>query len=170
MAWDEWEQLKAAAAERQSTRMRLNQLEPGGGSPGRGPSAYGDLKVPNASLTKISKSAHDLYNGLWDKARVATAPSDSAASSLSKQGFALGGGLHYISTRWDEQLRSLMDACAQISNHLQVTKQRHGSDDGYIARQMSSIDVLDMYFDERSGQPGEKNAVYGEKPEKGKKE
>ncbi|MEW2297000.1 hypothetical protein ABZ719_30600 [Streptomyces sp. NPDC006743] len=26
MAWDEWEQLKAAAAERRSTRMQLNQL------------------------------------------------------------------------------------------------------------------------------------------------
>ncbi|CAM5452608.1 hypothetical protein SGLAM104S_10621 [Streptomyces glaucescens] len=92
MAWDEWEQLKSQAAERQSTQMQLNQLDPGDGSPGIAgkPSKYGDLKVPNASLTKISKSAHTLYNELWDKARVAVPSTDSAAGDLSKQGFALG--------------------------------------------------------------------------------
>ncbi|WP_256104069.1 hypothetical protein [Streptomyces sp. ODS05-4] len=37
MAWDEWEQLKAAAAERSSVSTRINQLEPGsGGAPGTG--------------------------------------------------------------------------------------------------------------------------------------
>ncbi|MFH8934694.1 hypothetical protein [Streptomyces griseosporeus] len=169
MAWDEWEQLKAQAAERQPTHMRLNQLDPGDGSPSSArPSTYGDLKVPNASLTKISASAHDLYNQLWDKARIATAPSDKAASNLSQQGFALGGGLQTIATRWEEQLKSLMDACAQISNHLQVSKKIHAGDDHYIERQMSSIDVLDMYFDERVGAPGEKNTVYGPKPDKKK--
>lgn len=39
MAWDEWEQLKSEAAERGSTRMRLNQLAPDGGGGGGG----GDL-------------------------------------------------------------------------------------------------------------------------------
>src|SRR5690606_19118179 len=35
MAWDEWEQLKAAAAERSTGQMQLNQLpaESGGGKP-----------------------------------------------------------------------------------------------------------------------------------------
>ncbi|MFJ5264640.1 hypothetical protein ACIQAC_29700 [Streptomyces sp. NPDC088387] len=157
MAWDEWEQLKAEAAERQSTQMRLNQLDPGDNSP----SYYGDLKVANASLTKISKSAHDLYNALWDKARVAIPSSDSAAGDLSKQGFALGGGLQHVSNRWDQQLKSLMDACAQITNHLQVTKNVHAGDEGYIVRQMSSIDALDSGFDERVGQPGKDNPIYG---------
>lgn len=31
MAWDEWEQLKANAADQRSTGMQLNQLDPGGG-------------------------------------------------------------------------------------------------------------------------------------------
>ncbi|HZF92472.1 hypothetical protein [Streptomyces sp.] len=171
MAWDEWEQLKTQAAERQSTQMQLNQLDPGDGSPGTagGPSKYGDLKVPNASLTKISKSAHTLYNELWDKARIAVPSSDSAASDLSKQGFALGAGLQHVSTRWEQQLKSLMDACAQITNHLQRTKTIHAGDDGYIMRQMSSIELLDTGFDERVGQPGEKNdKIYGEKDEKKK--
>ncbi|MER6344197.1 hypothetical protein ACWC10_07310 [Streptomyces sp. NPDC001595] len=170
MAWDEWEQLKTQAAERQSTQMQLNQLDPGDGSPGHagGPSSFGDLKVANASLTKISKSAHSLYNALWDKARVAVPTSDSAAADLSKQGFALGAGLQHVSNRWEEQLKSLMDACAQITNHLQVTKKIHSGDDNYIVRQMSSIAALDSGFDERVGAPGEKNPVYGEKSDKKK--
>ncbi|MBZ9638497.1 hypothetical protein [Streptomyces sp. PSKA30] len=172
MAWDEWEQLKAQVAERQSTQMQLNQLDPGDGSPGiaGGPTHYGRLEVPNASLTKISKSAHTLYNALWDKARVAVPTSDSAAGDLSKQGFALGAGLQHVSNRWEEQLKSLMDACAQITNHLQVSKKIHGAGENYIVRQMSSIATLDAGFDERVGQPGEKNPIYGEKSEKKKDE
>ncbi|MET9392340.1 hypothetical protein ABZY20_18405 [Streptomyces sp. NPDC006624] len=172
MAWDEWEQLKTEAGERQSAQMQLNQLDPGDGSPGTagGRSSYGDLKVANASLTKISKSAHSLYNALWDKARVSVPSSDSAASDLSKQGFALGAGLQHVSNRWEEQLRSLMDACAQITNHLQVTKKIHAGDDNFIVRQMSSIDTLDAGFDERVGQPGEKNRIYGEKKDEKKKD
>ncbi|MFE4666382.1 hypothetical protein ACFRI7_26750 [Streptomyces sp. NPDC056716] len=160
MAWDEWEQLKAEAAERQSTGMQLNQLDAGDGSTGA-PSRAGDLKVANASLTDISGSAHTLYNQLWDKARVAVPSSDKAAGNLTTQGFALGDGLQHVSNRWEEQLRSLMDACAQITNHLQVTRNIHAGDENYIVRQMSSIATLDAGFDERVGQPGEANPVYG---------
>ncbi|MEV3861145.1 hypothetical protein AB0J38_43415 [Streptomyces sp. NPDC050095] len=166
MAWDEWEQLKADAAGRQSTHMQLNQLDPGdGGGSAALPGSTGDLKVTDADLNKIGSSAHTLYNQLWDKARVSIPSSDTAAGDLSGQGFALGGGLKHVSNRWDEQLKSLMDACAQISNHMQVTKKVHAGDDHYIQRQMSSIDALDAGFDERVGKPGEKNPVY-EEPKK----
>lgn len=172
MAWDEWEQLKADALQRQqsSPRMQLNQADGGGGfgSPGR-PGSYGDLKVSNDGLTKIGKAAFELYNQLWDKARISVPSSDSAAADLSKQGFALGAGLKHVSNRWDEQLKSLLDACAHISNHMRVTKKLHDGDDGYIQRQMSSIAVLDAGFDERVGAPGEKNSIYG-KPSKKKEE
>ncbi|MBY8868984.1 hypothetical protein [Streptomyces sennicomposti] len=168
MAWDEWEQLKAEAGERQSARMQLNHVEPGGGTYGPYivPSQYGDLKVKNSQLQKIGTDAHQLYNQLWDKARVATPSSDAAATDLSKQGFVLGAGLQHVSDRWEQQLKSLMDACAQISNHMHTTKKLHAGDDGYIQRQMSSIDMLDAGFEERVGAPGKKNPVYGPHPAK----
>ncbi|MZD03532.1 hypothetical protein GTW43_00315 [Streptomyces sp. SID5785] len=156
MAWDEWQQLKADAAGRQSTRMQLNHVD---GEPPM-PSQTGDLKVKNGDLSKIGSHAHTLYNQLWDKARVSIPSSDTAAGDLTGQGFALGGGLKHVSNRWDEQLKSLMDACAQISNHMQTTKKVHAGDEHYIQRQMSSIDALDAGFDERVGAPGEKNPVY----------
>lgn len=164
MAWNEWEQLKAEALQRQqgSAHMQLNQLD--GGPPK--PSEYGDLKVANDALTKIGSAAFELYDQLWDKARVSIPSSDSAAADLSKQGFALGAGLKHVSNRWEEQLKSLMDACAHISNHMRVTKKVHDGDEGYIQRQMSSIALLDAGFDERVGAPGEKNSIYGEPSKK----
>ncbi|GAA3117225.1 hypothetical protein [Streptomyces echinatus] len=166
MAWDEWEQLKAQAGQGQSPNIQLNHVDPGGGGSYTLPSETGDLKVGRKDLEKIGGSAHHLYDQLWDKARVATPSSDSAAGDLSKQGFALGAGLQHVSNRWEEQLKSLMDACAQISNHMQTTKAMHANDENYIQRQMSSIDALDDGFDERVGAPGEKNSVYGDKSKK----
>lgn len=162
MAWDEWEQLKARAGDGQSARMQVNHVDDGSGSygPWTTPARTGDLKVGQAGLARIGTAAHDLYNQLWDKARVAVPTSDSAAGDLSKQGFALGEGLQHVSTRWEAQLKSLMDACAQISNHMQVTKTLHAGDEAYILRQMSSIDTLDSGFDERVGAPGVKNPAY----------
>ncbi|GGW19997.1 hypothetical protein GCM10018980_26770 [Streptomyces capoamus] len=165
MAWDEWDRLKTDALTRQqdaSTHMRLNQLpsDLAGGS-ATVPGQTGDLKVTQHDLTRIGSQAHTLYNQLWDKARLAGTSVDSAASDLTKQGFALGAGLQHVSNKWETQLNSLLDACAQISNHMQVTKKIHAGDDAYIQRQMSSIDTLDAGFDERVGRPGEHNPVYG---------
>ncbi|MGW4302757.1 hypothetical protein [Streptomyces sp. NPDC004376] len=166
MAWDEWEELKA---EHQSAHTRLNSAPDGGGTYGPYvvPSRTGDLRVGHEDLVKLGKSAHELYNQLWDRARVSVSSSDSAANDLSSQGFALGGGLQHVSNRWEEQLKSLMDACAQISNHMQTTKKIHAGDELYIQRQMSGIAALDAGFDERVGAPGGKNE-YG-RQEKGEK-
>jgi len=164
MAWDEWEQLKSDALTRPQgggAHMQLNQLlmDPGGGST-TVPSQTGDLKVTQHDLANIGRHAHTLYNDLWDKARLANTSVDSAASDLTTQGFALGSGLQHVSVKWDVQLNSLLDACAHISNHMQVTKKIHAGDEAYIQRQMSSIDTLDDGFNERVGEPGKHNPAY----------
>ncbi|MGZ0202925.1 hypothetical protein ACNFR7_22395 [Streptomyces sp. RM1] len=166
MAWDEWERLKTDAAQRSagSPRMQLNHVAPMEGS-----TTYGDLKVTNADLAAIGKDARDLYDQLWKRARVAQATSESAAGDLTEQGFALGAGLKHVHQRWEDQLKSLLDACAQIANHMHVTQKIHSGDDGYIARSMSSIDTLDAGFDDRVGPPGRKNPVY-ETPKPKKKQ
>ncbi|MFF0837383.1 MULTISPECIES: hypothetical protein [unclassified Streptomyces] len=165
MAWDEWEQLKTVAVTRRqggATHMRIDQLpaDPGGG-PMATPSQTGDLKVTQHDLAKIGSQAHTLYTQLWDRARLSNTSVDSAAGDLTTQGFALGPGLQHVSNKWDQQLNSLLDACAHISNHMQVTKKIHAGDEAYIQRQMSSIDTLDAGFDERVGGPGAHNPVYG---------
>ncbi|MEU6991422.1 hypothetical protein ABZ953_12295 [Streptomyces sp. NPDC046465] len=162
MAWDEWEQLKSQAAERQSAHMQLNQAEPGmGGSTTPDPASYGDLRVAQNDLAKIGDHAFKLYDRLWKEGRGALSGSDKAAADLTGQGFALGSALQHVSTRWDEQLKSLRDACAHIANHMQVTKKLHANDEHYIRRQMSSIDTLDTGFDEQVAKHGKDNPIYG---------
>lgn len=171
MAWDEWEQLKSQAANSGSAQMQLNQLDPGsGGRPAPDPSSYGDLKANQKDLAQIGKNAFELYNDLWDKGRKAVPTSEKAAGVLTQGGFALGAALQHVALRWDEQLGSLRDACAHISNHMRVTTKLHADDDDYIRRQMSSIDTLDAGFDERVGDPGKKNSIYGDPDAKGGKD
>ncbi|MFD5700228.1 hypothetical protein [Streptomyces lasiicapitis] len=161
MAWEEWERLKAQAAERHATQMQLAQVEPGmGGAPGAAPGSYGDLRVRQDDLARIGEHAFELFDRLSNKGRVAVPSSQRAAGDLTRQGFALGGGLQHVARRWEEQLNSLRDACAHISNHMRVTTKLHQGDEHYIRRQLSSIDVLDAGFDERVGKPGERNPVY----------
>ncbi|WP_405661864.1 hypothetical protein [Streptomyces sp. RK9] len=161
MAWEEWEQLKAQALERQGAQMRLNQVEPGmGGGPGSAPSSYGDLRVSQDDLATIGEHAFDLFERLSSKGSVAVPSSQQAAGDLTEQGFVLGSGLQHVAKRWEDQLNSLRDACAHISNHMRVTRKLHQGDEHYISRQLTSIDVLDAGFDERAGKPGEKNPVY----------
>ncbi|MEU9579976.1 hypothetical protein [Streptomyces chilikensis] len=168
MAWDEWEQLKSEAAERSSGGMQLNRLpdDMGGGS-GRPPSSTGYLEVHQKDLVAIGKEARTLYDQLWDKARLKDAV-DGAAGDLTAQGFALGAGLSHVSLKWSTQLNSLLDACAHISNHMQVTRRIHDDDEAYIMRQMSSIASLDAGFDERV-EPHEApkpNPIYGDDKKK----
>ncbi|MER8068767.1 hypothetical protein ABTZ59_10815 [Streptomyces sp. NPDC094034] len=162
MAWDEWEQLKASAAANQPTQMRLNGIpeedRPNAGSP------TGDLKVTQKDLAAIGDEAFKLYNRLWEEARVTS--TDTAATDLKGQGFALGGALSHVSVRWDRQLGTLMDACALISNHMDFTDKAHQGDEIFIERHVSSIATLDAGFDESWAPPGKKNEVYGENKKK----
>ncbi|MFE2292340.1 hypothetical protein [Streptomyces sp. NPDC059452] len=151
MAWDEWEQLKAAAAEKHSTRLQLNGIPPED-TPGTG-----DLKVNQTDLAAVGNSAFKLYERLWDKGRVALPGSDRAATDLRGQGFELGSALRHVSKRWSKQLRSLTDACAHISNHLDFTKNAHQGDEYDIKHQLSSITMLDKGFDDDYAPKGKRN-------------
>jgi hypothetical protein len=164
MAWDEWEQLKASAAEKESAQMQLNGLppedRPNAGSP------QGDLQVHQKDLAKIGDHAFKLYNRLWQEARVTS--TDGAGTDLDSQGFALGKALQHVSTRWDKQLGSVMDACALISNHMDFTKNAHAGDEIFIERHVSSIHTLDAGFDENWAKAGKENGIYGTKDKKDK--
>ncbi|MBL1107259.1 hypothetical protein JK361_22080 [Streptomyces sp. 5-8] len=148
MAWQEWEQLKAQAADRQSPQMRLNQLADQGGGGG---SPQGDLVVGHKDLEAVGTAAHDLFNDFTTYSGHARVASEAAAGGLKGEGFALGAALEHVAERWTEQSKSLLDACAHISNHLRYTKNQHDADDSYIAGAVSSIATLDKGFDDRKG-------------------
>ncbi|MFG2767006.1 MULTISPECIES: hypothetical protein [Streptomyces] len=149
MAWDEWERLKAEAADHRSARMQLNQVppEPSGG----GSSQQGDLAVNQTDLAAIGDAAFELHQDFGRVSGHARAASQKAAGGLKTQGFALGGALDHVASRWIDQSRSLLDATAHISNHLDFTKGAHAGDEVHIAGTVSSIATLDAGFSERKG-------------------
>ncbi|MFI7006764.1 hypothetical protein [Streptomyces sp. NPDC050145] len=149
MAWDEWERLKKEAAERHSTQMQLNSVpvDPGGS----GPSTYGDLKVDDKDLIAVGKAAHDLHKDFGDVSDKARLASMSVVDSMKKSdGFELGAAIDHVATHWIDQVQSLLDATAHISNHLHVTQSTHAKDEVYIEGVISSISTLDKGFDERT--------------------
>ncbi|MFF8596859.1 hypothetical protein ACF061_36670 [Streptomyces sp. NPDC015220] len=158
MAWDEWEKLKAQAAERQSTSMRLNQLEADGGGGGGG---SGDLVAHADDLGAVGHEAYILCDKLNNEADIAGAGAGNgdsgstmqAAASLKSHGFATGGALETTVTVWTSQVKAVRQACAHISNHLDYSKKRHSADDANIAalvrgRDGSAVSVskLNEYF------------------------
>ncbi|WP_328768271.1 hypothetical protein [Streptomyces sp. NBC_00286] len=147
MAWDEWEQLKSQAAERQSTQMQLNQYPADQGGDG----TQGDLVAGQQDLEAVGRAAHDLFVDFTNYSGHARVASEAAAGGLKGEGFALGGALEHVTERWSQQTKTLLDACAHISNHLRFTKNQHAADESYIAGAVSSIALLDEGFDDRKG-------------------
>lgn len=150
MAWDEWEQLKAEAVQKRSARMQLNQHVADGGG-GNKKSTWGDLTVNRQDLASVGTAAHELFDKFEEYSKHARVATTQAAGGLKSEGFALGGALEHVAQRWSDQTRSLLDACAHISNHLRITKNQHEADETYIAGAVSSISQLDQGFDEQKG-------------------
>jgi hypothetical protein len=132
VAWDEWQQLKADAVDQGSTQMRLNQLPAD-----RGAGSEGDLVVNQDDLGAVGHDAHLLYEDLQAGADIAGAgtnkdgagSSNQAAAALRSNGFQTGAALEKTVEIWTSQLKTVLQACAHISNHLDYTKKRHADDD-----------------------------------------
>jgi hypothetical protein len=159
MAWDEWEQLKTDAAQRSSTHMQLNQLPADGGSGGGG--TAGDLVVNQDDLGAVGHEAHTLYEDLRTGADIAGANPDKggagstmqAATSLKSHGFEMGNALELTVEVWTSQAKTVLQACAHISNHLDYSKKQHAKDDDEIAAVVrhrdgsaESVSEISKYF------------------------
>ncbi|GGT22230.1 hypothetical protein GCM10014713_14070 [Streptomyces purpureus] len=81
VAWDEWEQAKAAASEGQATRMRLNQAAPRG-------SSDSDLMVYQDDLGAVGHEAFVLHGELQKKADIAGTGADKNGSGSTMQAAA----------------------------------------------------------------------------------
>jgi hypothetical protein len=144
MAWDEWEQLKADAAQRSSTSMQLNQLPADGG--GGGGSSAGDLVVNQDDLGAVGHDARILYDDLRTGTDIAglykedAGATMQAAVSLKSHGFEMGSAMELTVEVWTSQAKTVLQACAHISNHLDYSKKQHALDDAKIAAVVRSRD------------------------------
>ncbi|MBO8193232.1 hypothetical protein ITI46_16375 [Streptomyces oryzae] len=159
MTFTEWEQAKATAASgTDGTRMQLNGYaaadhpgggghptggHPSGGHPGTGASGSLDLVVNDDELGKLGNMAYGLREQLATDGDHARAATGEAASSLTGDGLDMGAALTELKDAWDTKLKTLKDACGQISDHLDYTKAAHGRDEEKVTGDMSSIATLD---------------------------
>jgi hypothetical protein len=142
MTWHEWEQLKKTAAE----RIQLDSASSGGGVPEDGIMVYQD------DLGAVGSEAFRLHTELKAKADLAGMGTDKhgdsstaqAAAALKKQGFAMAAALDKTLKTWSVQVKTVLQACANISNHLDYTKKLHAHEDMKIAADLRGADGLSL--------------------------
>ncbi|MFD7232181.1 hypothetical protein [Streptomyces sp. NPDC059881] len=138
---EEWERAKAESTRQAS--MRLNRAELGEGGTGGG---SGDLRVARDDLGAIGNAAYEVRTKLSRDGDHARPSTFSAAIALTNGNFASGAQLLKVHDRWNLQLRTLLDACARISNHLDYSKALHAKDEAKIAGQLMSVSKISEYF------------------------
>lgn len=128
--------------------MQLNHIPP---DPGGTVNPQGDLRVNQADLAAVGNAAYELHQAFQHDSDLARMNSLKAADGLKGEGFEIGSALDHVAQHWVDQVQTLLDATAHISNHLDYTKGAHAEDEAYIAGTLSSIATLDQGFDERKG-------------------
>ncbi|MFF7438951.1 hypothetical protein [Streptomyces sp. NPDC008122] len=117
--------------------MRLNKADSTGGStPAKG---TGDYVVEDDDLGDIGHAAHGLFSGLESGGKHASAASETAGTSLKGDGFDSGAALTEVNGTWETQVKTLLQACAHISNHLNYTKKSNKAEDDWIAAQLRTV-------------------------------
>ncbi|MDG9716971.1 amino acid ABC transporter permease [Streptomyces sp. DH24] len=136
MAWEEWEQLKASAAERQPTRMQLNQMpaDPGGSAPsGRENGGGGRLKHSAQPWNRAAKTADDLRSSTNTTRTALTTAHEGMVRGLT--GLESLAELKGVLTSWEKRLDAVRDECESLEPTLRaVGKELAGVDTGTAAR------------------------------------
>lgn len=119
---EEWSAARATAAANVS--MRLNQVpgDPGGGSPG-------GLDLNQDHIGAIGSEAYKLHSRLQTDGKHAATATAEAAGALTKENFTSGAALLKVNTVWESQVKTLVAACANISNGLNYSLSSHAKDE-----------------------------------------
>ncbi|ALC22919.1 hypothetical protein ACH46N_25305 [Streptomyces pristinaespiralis] len=137
---DEWAAARAGAS--RTVAMRLGHSDGGGGSPAVG----ADLSVNQDDLGAVGHDAYVLHGRLSRDGDHARPSTFEAANALANGNFVSGPELLKVHDRWNTQLRALLDACGQISNHLDHTRTDHADNDADIVGRLTAVATLDKYF------------------------
>ncbi|MEU9009048.1 hypothetical protein AB0D12_04520 [Streptomyces sp. NPDC048479] len=153
---DEWAQLKSGTQDQQPVEMRLNQTEPDTESAGS--AANADLVVHQDDLGAVGNEAFRLHGDLQKKADIAGAgmsrggagSTAQAASELSGHHLTMGDELSTTLEVWGTQVKTVLQMCAHISNHLDYSKKAHAKDEVEIAAALKHRDGSAMSVSEIS--------------------
>ncbi|MET9959104.1 hypothetical protein ABZ128_08460 [Streptomyces sp. NPDC006326] len=139
---EEWSAARATAAANVS--MRLNHVPADPGGSGSGGAGSGDLELNQDHIGAIGTEAYKLHSRLQTDGKHAATATSEAANALTKENFASGAALLKVNTRWESQLKTLIAACANISNGLNYSVASHAKEEKtlYAEFTASKIDGL----------------------------
>lgn len=142
MAWDEWEQLKRAAAERHGTQMQLNQFPADitgdtGGAASTG--ANVDLKASKGPWTRASGVAKELH--LSAQSGLTELTDAHAGVGGGTDGFACTAALEEVRSSWDDRLTAVRDECDRLEGALARTGRDFGELDPSVAAKVGGVRV-----------------------------
>lgn len=135
---EEWSAARATATTKVS--MRLNQVAPepvGGGG--------GDLEVNQDHIGAVGSEAYKLHARLQTDGKHAATATAEAAGALTKENFASGAALSTAQTTWESQVKTLVAACANISNGLNYSLSSHAKDEQQLHADFTTA-ALDSYL------------------------
>ncbi len=98
------------------------------------------------NLGAIGNEAYDLLGRLGKEGDIDHSSTFDAATALTNGNFVSGSAVLKVHDRWQTQLKTLLDACAQISNHLDYSKARHAKDEAKVEGDLKRISVLTEYM------------------------
>ncbi|MFI6344004.1 hypothetical protein [Streptomyces sp. NPDC050560] len=137
----EWAELKSRAEERTRARAdaatRLNSLDPAS-------SSSGDLVACQDDLGAVGHEAYVLHGEVKKAADVSRGrdggATERAASELAGHHLPLGHEMGTTLAVWETQVKTVLQMCAHISNHLDYSKRQHQHDDAAIGASLRHRD------------------------------
>ncbi|MFE0640406.1 hypothetical protein ACFW2Y_02070 [Streptomyces sp. NPDC058877] len=120
---------------------RLNQVapEPGGGG------GNADLSVDQDKLGAIGTAAYGLHGRLVKDGNHARTTTTEAATGMSSHGFRTGAAMSTVQETWNSQLNTLLDACANISNHLDYSAASHAREEADIQAALTASKINEYF-------------------------
>ncbi|MFE4827075.1 hypothetical protein [Streptomyces sp. NPDC056672] len=136
---EEWASARTDATA--TTDMRLNRV-PDEGSAG-GSSA--DLSVNQDKLGEIGSAAYALHGRLRSDGGHARGSTSEAATMMTVNGFRTGAAMRTVHDTWNSQLNTLLDACANISNHLDYSAASHTREEQEITAALAASRINEYF-------------------------
>lgn len=137
MAWDEWEQLKAAVAERRTVQMQLNQLpaDPGGGGSS---GVTGKVRSDRAAWSRAGKDVGDLR----DNTAKALAKLKDGQTGLGKDpGCLTAAAQQDVYGSWERRIRDIRQLCGGLADVLEKTGNDQLRTDEAIKAEIAGLKV-----------------------------
>jgi hypothetical protein len=139
VAWEEWEQLKAAAAERHSARVQLNQLlaDQGGTSSG-GIGASGRLRSDKKAWSAAGEGVGSLRGGIG---KALTKLKGSQAGLGKGSGCMTAAAQKSVHDSWERRVKGISELCDGLAGVLEKAGNDQLRSDEAIKAEIAKLKV-----------------------------